>query len=36
MTNYCITKSKRFKAAITGAGESLYITDYGHDIYEKD
>ena len=36
MTNYCITKSKRFKAAITGAGESLYISNYGHDIYEKD
>ena len=36
MTNYCITKSKRFKAAISGAGDALYITNYGHDIYEKD
>ena len=36
MTNYCITKSKRFKAAISGAGDALYISNYGHDIYEKD
>ena len=36
MTNYCITKSNRFKAAITGASETLYIADYGHDEYQRD
>lgn len=36
MTNYCITKSNRFKAAISGAGEVLYISNYGHDHYQKD
>jgi dipeptidyl aminopeptidase/acylaminoacyl peptidase len=36
MTNYCITKSNRFKAAISGASEALYISNYGHDHYQKD
>ena len=35
MTNYCITKTDRFKAAISGASEVLYITNYGHDHYIK-
>jgi len=36
LTNYCITKSDRFKAAISGASEVLYITNYGHDHYQRD
>ncbi len=35
LTNYCITKSDRFKAAISGASEVLYSTNYGHDHYQK-
>lgn len=33
-TNYVITKSKRFKGAISGASEALYRTNYGHDHYQ--
>src|SRR5262249_16200601 len=33
MTNYCIVKTKRFKAAITRPGEGLYIANYRHDHY---
>lgn len=36
LTNYCITKTDRFKAAISGASEALYITNYGHDHYQRD
>ncbi len=36
MTNYCIVKTTRFKAAISGASEVLYIADYGHDHYQRD
>ena len=35
-TDFIITQTTRFKAAITGAGESLYMTNYGHDHYQKD
>jgi dipeptidyl aminopeptidase/acylaminoacyl peptidase len=35
-TNFIITQTTRFKAAISGAGEFLYITNYGHDHYQKD
>ncbi|HKO04419.1 MAG TPA: S9 family peptidase [Candidatus Acidoferrales bacterium] len=35
MTNYCIIKTDRFKAAVSGASEVLYITNYGHDHYQK-
>ena len=35
MTNYCIIKTDRFKAAVSGASEVLYITNYGHDHYIK-
>jgi dipeptidyl aminopeptidase/acylaminoacyl peptidase len=36
MTNYVITKSgDRFKGAISGASESLYVANYGHDHYQK-
>jgi dipeptidyl aminopeptidase/acylaminoacyl peptidase len=35
MTNVVITRSNRFKAAASGAGHSLIIANYGHDIYQK-
>ena len=35
LTNYVITKSDRFKAAITGASEVLYAANYGHDHYQR-
>jgi dipeptidyl aminopeptidase/acylaminoacyl peptidase len=35
MTNYCIIRTDRFKAAISGASEVLYITNYGHDHYQR-
>jgi dipeptidyl aminopeptidase/acylaminoacyl peptidase len=35
LTNYVITKSKRFKGAISGASQSLYIANYGHDQYQN-
>ncbi len=34
LTNYVITKTDRFKAAITGASEVLYASNYGHDHYQ--
>ncbi|HEX9894673.1 MAG TPA: S9 family peptidase, partial [Gemmatimonadales bacterium] len=34
LTNYVITKSTRFKAAISGASEALYTANYGHDHYQ--
>lgn len=34
LTNYVITKSKRFKGAISGASEALYRSNYGHDHYQ--
>lgn len=34
LTNYVITKSDRFAAAITGASEVLYRSNYGHDHYQ--
>ena len=35
-TNFIITQTSRFKAAISGAGEFLYMTNYGHDHYQRD
>lgn len=35
LTNYVITKTNRFKGAITGASEVLYVANYGHDIYQQ-
>ena len=35
LTNYVITKSNRFKGAITGASEVLYRANYGHDHYQR-
>lgn len=34
LTNYVITKTDRFEAAITGASEVLYVANYGHDHYQ--
>ena len=34
LTNYVITKTDRFKGAITGASEVLYVANYGHDHYQ--
>jgi len=34
LTNYVITKSDRFKAAVSGASEALYRANYGHDHYQ--
>tara|TARA_R110002050_G_scaffold100580_1_gene208182 strand:- start:134060 stop:136060 length:2001 start_codon:yes stop_codon:yes gene_type:complete len=34
LTNYVITKTNRFKAAISGASEALYRANYGHDHYQ--
>lgn len=35
MTNHIITKTDRFKAAITGASATLYVSNYGHDQYQR-
>jgi dipeptidyl aminopeptidase/acylaminoacyl peptidase len=35
-TNFIVTQTTRFKAAISGAGEFLYSTNYGHDHYQRD
>jgi dipeptidyl aminopeptidase/acylaminoacyl peptidase len=35
LTNHVITKTNRFKAAITGASEVLYVVNYGHDHYQR-
>lgn len=34
LTNYVITQTDRFKAAVTGASEVLYRSNYGHDHYQ--
>jgi dipeptidyl aminopeptidase/acylaminoacyl peptidase len=34
LTNYVITQTHRFKGAISGASEVLYISNYGHDHYQ--
>ena len=36
LTNYVITKTGRFKAAVAGAGEANYTANYGHDIYQRE
>ncbi len=35
LTNHVIVKTGRFKAAITGAGSTLYVSNYGHDHYQR-
>lgn len=34
LTDYVITKTDRFAAAITGASEVLFVANYGHDHYQ--
>ncbi len=36
LTNYVITQSTRFKAAVSGASEALYRSNYGHDHYQRE
>jgi len=35
LTNHVITKTDRFRAAITGASATLYVANYGHDEYQR-
>lgn len=35
MTNVVVTRTDRFRAAASGAGHSLIIANYGHDIWRK-
>jgi len=35
LTNHIITKTDRFKAAATGASATLYVVNYGHDMYQR-
>jgi dipeptidyl aminopeptidase/acylaminoacyl peptidase len=35
LTDHIITKTTRFKAAISGASEVLYVANYGHDHYQR-
>jgi dipeptidyl aminopeptidase/acylaminoacyl peptidase len=35
LTNYVITQTGRFRGAISGASEVLYIANYGHDHYQQ-
>ena len=35
-TDFIITQTTRFKAAISGAGSGLFISYYGHDHYQRD
>lgn len=35
LTNYVITKTDRFKGAISGASETLLRSNYGHDHYQR-
>jgi dipeptidyl aminopeptidase/acylaminoacyl peptidase len=35
LTNYVITRTDRFKGAMSGASEVLYRSNYGHDHYQR-
>jgi dipeptidyl aminopeptidase/acylaminoacyl peptidase len=35
LTNYVITRTGRFKAAMSGASEVNYLSNYGHDHYQR-
>jgi dipeptidyl aminopeptidase/acylaminoacyl peptidase len=35
LTNHVITRTDRFKAAATGASAALYVTNFGHDHYQR-
>jgi dipeptidyl aminopeptidase/acylaminoacyl peptidase len=34
LTNYVLTQTDRFKGAVSGASEVLYVANYGHDHYQ--
>ena len=36
LTNYVVTKSDRFDAAVSGASGFHYLANYGHDIYQRE
>ncbi len=36
LTNYVITKTPRFKGAVSGASEALIVANYGHDHYQEE
>ena len=36
LTNYVMVKSRRFKAGISGASETNYLSNYGTDHYQKE
>lgn len=36
LTNYVITKTDRFDAAVSGASGFHYLANYGHDIYQRE
>ena len=35
LTNHVITKTDRFNGAYTGASATLYVANYGHDMYQR-
>jgi dipeptidyl aminopeptidase/acylaminoacyl peptidase len=35
LTNYVITSTERFKAAVSGASGALWVANYGHDHYQR-
>ncbi len=35
LTNHVITQTDRFKGAYTGASATLYVVNYGHDMYQR-
>jgi dipeptidyl aminopeptidase/acylaminoacyl peptidase len=35
LTNYVITTTDRFGAAVSGAGGGLWVAHYGHDMYQR-
>jgi dipeptidyl aminopeptidase/acylaminoacyl peptidase len=35
-TDFIISQTQRFKAAISGAGQALNVSNYGHDEYQRD
>ena len=35
LTNHVITRTDRFKAACTGASTFIYVSNYGHDQYQR-
>ncbi len=35
LTNHVISKTDRFKGAVTGASATLYVANYGHDQYQR-